>query len=128
MRIAAFGDARAGGLAPLAHAVAAFAPGLAGYGLLYLLTRASYAVDDARTPFLAAVVGTVVGVLAMIAASAWAPASERAAALAAGYGAAYLVATVVLAVALARRLGPDRPHTLADGGAASWPPAPWPWR
>jgi putative peptidoglycan lipid II flippase len=112
VRIAAFGDARAGGLAPLAHAVAAFAPGLAGYGLLYLLTRASYAVDDARTPFLAAVVGTVVGVLAMIAASAWAPASERAAALAVGYGAAYLVATAVLAVALARRLGPDRPHTL----------------
>jgi putative peptidoglycan lipid II flippase len=112
VRIAAFGDARAGGLAPLAHAVVAFAPGLAGYGLVYLLTRASYAVDDARTPFLATVAGTVIGVVAMIVAAEWAPASERAAALAVGYGAAYLVATVLLAVALGRRLGPDRPHPL----------------
>ena len=79
---------------------------------LYLLTRASYAVDDARTPFVATAVGTVAGVVVMIAPSAWAPTSERAAALAVGYGAAYLVATVVLAVALGRRLGPDRPHPL----------------
>jgi putative peptidoglycan lipid II flippase len=112
VRIAAFGDARLGGLAPLAHAVAAFAPGLVGYGLLYLLTRASYAVDDARTPFVASAVGTVAGVVVMIGASAWAPAAERAAALAGGYGAAYLVATVALAVVLGRRLGPHRPRQL----------------
>jgi len=125
VRIAAFGDARVGGLAPLAHAVAAFAPGLAGYGLLYYLTRASYAVDDARTPFLATAAGTGIGVAAMIVASAWAPASERAAALAAGYGAAFLAATIVLAAALGHRLGADRPHPLptvarvvAAGGAA----------
>jgi putative peptidoglycan lipid II flippase len=112
VRIAAFGDARAGGLAPLAHAVAAFAPGLVGYGLLYLLTRASYAVDDARTPFLASAVGTGAGVVVMIVAAAWAPDADRAAALAGGYGAAYLVATILLAIALGRRLGPDRPRQL----------------
>jgi putative peptidoglycan lipid II flippase len=112
VHIAAFGDARTGGLAPLAHALAAFAPGLVGYGLVYLLTRASYAVDDARTPFLAIVAGSAAGIVAMIVAAAWAPSSERAAALAVGYGIAYLVATVILAVALGRRLGPDRPHSL----------------
>ncbi len=113
VRVAAFGDARAGGLGPLAHALAAFAPGLAGYGLVYLLTRASYAVDDARTPFVCSAAGTAAGVVAMIVASAWAPASERAAALAAGYGVAFLVAAVTLGVALGRRLGSDRPRPLA---------------
>jgi putative peptidoglycan lipid II flippase len=112
VRIAAFGDARAGGLAPLAHALAAFAPGLAGYGLVYLLTRASYAVDDARTPFMCAAAGSAVGVVVMIVASARAPDSDRAAALAGGYGAAFLVATVLLALALGRKLGPDRPRSL----------------
>jgi putative peptidoglycan lipid II flippase len=112
VRIAVFGDAADGGLAPFAHALAAFAPGLTGYGLVYLLTRASYAVDDARTPFVCVAIGTGAGVVVMIGASAWAPLSERATALAVGYGAAYLVATVLLGVALARRLGPDRPHPL----------------
>jgi putative peptidoglycan lipid II flippase len=113
VRIAVFGDAADGGLAPFAHAVAAFAPGLVGYGLVYLLTRASYAVDDARTPFVCVAIGTGAGVVVMIVASVVAPTSERAAALAAGYGAAYLVAAVLLGAALARRLGPDRPHPLA---------------
>jgi putative peptidoglycan lipid II flippase len=112
VRIAVFGDAADGGLAPFAHALVGFAPGLAGYGLVYLLTRASYAVDDARTPFVCTAIGTGAGVVVMVVASAWAPRSERATALAVGYGAAYLVATVLLAVALGRRLGPDRPHPL----------------
>ncbi len=112
VRLAAFGDARIGGLAPLAHAVAAFAPGLVGYGLLYLFTRASYAAGDARTPFLASAVGTASGVAVMIAAAVWAPDADRAAALAVGYGAAYLLAAVALAIALGRRLGPARPRQL----------------
>src|SRR5207249_10810494 len=66
VRIAAFGDARAGGLAPLAHAVCALALGILGYGLLYFLTRVSYALDDARTPTVITATAGGVGVVAMI--------------------------------------------------------------
>jgi putative peptidoglycan lipid II flippase len=100
VRVAAFGAARDGGLAPLAHAVIAFAPGLVGYGLLYYLTRVAYARGDARTPMVATAVGTVAGVIVMIVASSMMATTERAAALAIGYGAAFLIATVALAAAL----------------------------
>jgi len=96
VRIAAFGAAREGGLAPLAHAIVAFASGLVGYGLAYLFTRALYALDDARTPMVATAVGTAVGVVAMVVASAVAPTTERAAALAVGYGVAYLVTAALM--------------------------------
>ena len=43
--------------ASLARAVVAFAPGLVGYGLLALLSRARYALGDSRGPAVAAVVG-----------------------------------------------------------------------
>jgi len=108
VRIAAFGAAREGGLAPLAHAIVAFAPGLVGYGLAYLFTRALYALDDARTPMVATAVGTAVGVVAMVVASAVAPTTERAAALAVGYGVAYLVTAALMGGALVVRLGPHR--------------------
>ncbi len=110
VRIAAFGAARDGGLEPLAHAVVAFAPGMVGYGLLYYFTRASYALDDARTPMVASAIGTAAGVVVMVVASAWAAPGDRAAALAVGYGVAYLVGTIVLAVAVGRKLGSHRPH------------------
>ena len=110
VRLGAFGDARAGGLAPLAHAVAAFGPGLVGYGLAWYLTRASYALDDARTPTLAAAGGAVVGIAAMVTASAIGADGERAAALAVGYGVAYLVMTFGLSRSVGRRLGPARPR------------------
>ena len=46
--------------ADLSRAVAAFAPGLLGYGLLALLTRALYARGDARTPAVATAAGWLV--------------------------------------------------------------------
>src|SRR5207237_5603528 len=41
----------------LAPAVAAFAPGLLGYGAYALLTRVAYALGDGRSPALGAVAG-----------------------------------------------------------------------
>ncbi|HKA05020.1 MAG TPA: lipid II flippase MurJ [Acidimicrobiales bacterium] len=108
VRVAAFGDAREGGLGPLAHAIVAFAPGLVGYGLVFLFTRALYAVGDARTPMLASAAGTGFGVVAMIVASAVAPTTDRAAALAGAFGAAYLLSAGLMARALLGRFGPLR--------------------
>jgi putative peptidoglycan lipid II flippase len=113
VRIAAFGEAREGGLAPLAHAIAAFAPGLVGYGLAYLFTRGLYALDDARTPMVATAVGTGVGLVAMVVASAVAPTTERAAALAVGYGVAYFVTAALMGRSLVVRLGAHRTALLA---------------
>jgi putative peptidoglycan lipid II flippase len=108
VQVAAFGDAREGGLAPLAHAIVAFAPGLVGYGLAFLFTRALYALGDARTPMLASAAGTGFGVVAMVVASAVAPTTERAAALAGAFGAAYLLSAVLMGRALLGRLGRPR--------------------
>ncbi len=51
----------------LARATVAFAPGLLGYGLLALLTRAGNARDDVRTPALATVTGWVTVAVADVA-------------------------------------------------------------
>ena len=53
VRLTAYGHVAGGAIAPLAHAVAAFAPGLVGYGLFFLLTRVRYAQGDVRSPTLA---------------------------------------------------------------------------
>jgi putative peptidoglycan lipid II flippase len=116
VRVAAFGAARDGGLAPLAHAVAAFAPGMVGYGLLYYLTRVSYALGDARTPMVVSAIGTVAGGVVMIIGSAVASPADRAAALAVGYGVAFLISTVALSAALRR--GTPSPERRRLGGLA----------
>jgi putative peptidoglycan lipid II flippase len=108
VRVAAFGEARQGGLAPLAHAIAVFAPGLVGYGLAFLFTRACYALGDARTPMVASAVGTAAGVIGMIVASTVAPTAERAAALAGAFGAAYLISALLMGRAVAGRLSRTR--------------------
>lgn len=61
----------------LAGAVAAFAPGLVGYGLVALLTRALYARGDGRTPAVAAVTGWLVVAAADLALVAALPDADR---------------------------------------------------
>jgi putative peptidoglycan lipid II flippase len=114
VRLVAFGEATEGGLAPLAHAVAAFGFGLAGYGTFVHLTRQSYAVGDAKSPTVATVAVVAVGVAAMVVLSARLDASERAAALAAAYAGSAAVGAMALAVTLARQVG----GALALGRAA----------
>jgi putative peptidoglycan lipid II flippase len=104
VRLTAFGEVAGSALAPLAHAVAAFAPGLVGYGLFFLLTRVRYAQGDVRSPTLANALVAVSGVVGMTVASAGVADEERAAALAAAYGGAHLVGAVVLGVVTERSL------------------------
>jgi putative peptidoglycan lipid II flippase len=104
VRLTAFGEVAGTALAPLAHAVAAFAPGLVGYGLFFLLTRVRYAQGDVRSPTLANALVAASGLVGMAVASAAVADGERAAALAAAYGVAHLVGAVVLGVVTERSL------------------------
>ena len=61
----------------LAGAVVAFAPGLLGYGLLALLSRARYARGDSRGPAAAAVAGWLVVAAADLALVAALPGADR---------------------------------------------------
>jgi putative peptidoglycan lipid II flippase len=104
VRLTAFGEAAGTALGPLAHAVAAFAPGLVGYGLFFLLTRVRYAQGDVRSPTLANAVVALSGLVGMAVGSAAVADDDRAAALAAAYGVAHLVGAVVLGVVTERSL------------------------
>jgi putative peptidoglycan lipid II flippase len=103
-RIAAFGEA-GGDLTPLAHAIAALAPGLVGYGVIVVFTRASYALGDARLPAIVTGAFVAVGVAGMGAASWLAPLDERATALAAAHSVAYLLGAAALGILVRRRVG-----------------------
>jgi putative peptidoglycan lipid II flippase len=104
VRLTAFGEVAGAALGPLAHAVAAFAPGLIGYGLFYLFTRVRYAQGDVRNPTLANALVAACGLAAMSIAAARVADGERAAALAAAFGGAQLVGAVVLGVITDRSL------------------------
>jgi putative peptidoglycan lipid II flippase len=119
VRLTAFGHAAGAAVGPLAHAVAAFAPGLVGYGLFYLLTRVRYAQGDARSPTLANALVAVTGLAAMIVGVGWVADDDRAAALAAAYGGAHLVGAIVLGVITERSLERDPSSRVTRGIVAS---------
>jgi putative peptidoglycan lipid II flippase len=104
VRLTAYGEVAGDALGPLAHGVAAFAPGLIGYGLFYLLTRVRYAQGDVRNPTLANALVAACGLVAMTIAAGGVADGERAAALAAAFGGAQLVGAVVLGVITDRSL------------------------
>jgi putative peptidoglycan lipid II flippase len=102
--------------APLAAGIAAFGPGVVGYGLFALLSRALYA----RHRPAAVAAATVVG-WAAVAASAFAfsqvlPDGDRVAALAAGHSVGLTVLGAALLVSARRRIGPA---ALAGAGRAA---------
>lgn len=104
-RVAAFGQTASQGLAPIAHTLAVFGPGLVGYGVAFVMGRVLFAIGDVRVAALSMIAGAVVGVLWMIVASAAMPSTERAAALAMGYGASQTIAAVVLTLRVHRLTG-----------------------
>jgi putative peptidoglycan lipid II flippase len=97
-RAAAFGQTASQGLAPIAHTLAAFGPGLLGYGVAFVMTRVLFAIGDVRRASMLMIAAAVVGVGTMAVLSHVMPATDRAAALAIGYGAAQTVAAVLLGV------------------------------
>jgi putative peptidoglycan lipid II flippase len=106
-------------VAALRDAVVAFAPGLPGYALVALLTRALYARGLWKAPTVCVVAGWLVAVAADVALSAALPPADRAAALGAGHSLGVTVAGIALLAVLARTAGPGALAGLPRSGAAA---------
>jgi putative peptidoglycan lipid II flippase len=93
------------GTGPLAAAIAGLAPGLIGYALFALLSRALYARGATGAAAAATVAGWAVAALAAVALAAALPDAHRALALALGNSAGMLMLGVSLVAVVARRAG-----------------------
>ena len=93
----------------VARALAAYALGLAGYAGLHLLTRASYAAADTRTPALVNVGVAVGGSVLMLVLFGLASGTGRMVAIGVAHSVAMVAGAVVLGVAVRRRVGEPWP-------------------
>jgi len=91
----------------LRDTVVAFAPGLPGYGLVAVLSRALYARGVWKAPTACVLGGWLVAVAADVVLAALLPAADRGAALAAGHSAGVTVAGLALLAVVARVVGPS---------------------
>ncbi|MFL6074213.1 MAG: murein biosynthesis integral membrane protein MurJ [Mycobacteriales bacterium] len=91
---------------PLAAGIVAFAPGLVGYGLLALLSRALYARGEVAAPARATLAGWLVAIAASAVAALALPARDRVAALGLGNTVGMTVVGVLLVLAVRRVAGP----------------------
>lgn len=91
---------------PLAAGIAGFAPGLVGYGLFAVLSRALYARGDTAAAAGATVAGWAAAALAAAALAGGLAGDRRVLALALGNSAGMLVVGAVLLAVVARRAGP----------------------
>ncbi|MCW2510885.1 MAG: virulence factor family protein, partial [Modestobacter sp.] len=97
--------ADAGSAAALQPTIAAFAPGLLGYGLVALLSRALYARGLWRAPTVCVAGGWLVAVVADLVLSDLLPDADRALALGAGHSIGVTGAGIALLVVVAREAG-----------------------
>jgi putative peptidoglycan lipid II flippase len=93
----------------VARALAAYALGLAGYAGLHLLTRASYAAGDTRTPALVNVGVAAGGALLMVTLFGLADGRGRMVAIGVAHSVAMVAGAVALGVAVRRRIGEPWP-------------------
>jgi len=93
-------------VAALRDTIIAFAPGLPGYALVAVLTRALYARGHWKSPTVCVVGGWLLAVAADVVLSQLLPAEDRGLALAAGHSLGVTVAGLALLVAVARSAGP----------------------
>lgn len=114
-RVIAISD-RAGDPDVLAGGLIGFAPGLIGFGVFLLLTRAFYALDDTRTPALVNTVATALAAAAMIVGVSAVSEELRVGAMSLGFSLGQIFGAAVLAVLLYRR-GVARSSPLARLGA-----------
>jgi putative peptidoglycan lipid II flippase len=103
-----FGAMTEGGAALVGRVLAAFAIGLPAYSGFLVLTRALYALGDAKTPALVNGLAVVVSSMAGAALFWVLPEPWSVPGLAAGHSAGFTVGLVVLAVALARKVPETR--------------------
>ena len=120
----------------LAAGIAGFAPGLVGYGLFAVLSRALYARGDTRAAALAAAAGWAAVALSAVALSAALPGSARVLALTGANAVGMTVLGAALLLAVARSAGRGAVAGVARAGlvavlaaavaaAAGWAVAAW---
>jgi putative peptidoglycan lipid II flippase len=97
----------------------AFAPGLVGYGLIALLTRALYARGLWKAPTVCVVGGWLLAVVADVVLSAELPPADRALALGAGHSLGVTVAGCALLVVVVRVAGSAALYGLPRAGGAA---------
>ncbi|MCW2742957.1 MAG: virulence factor family protein [Blastococcus sp.] len=102
-------------VAALRNTIIAFAPGLVGYALVALLTRALYARGLWRSPTVCVVGGWLLAVVADVVLSRAMPAADRGLALAAGHSVGVTVAGLGLLAVVARTV-PGALTGVARGG------------
>jgi putative peptidoglycan lipid II flippase len=102
-RVLQFGEFHGGGVGAVASTVAAFGPGLLGYGAFLFLARALYATGDTRTPATVNLAVVVVASIVMVLATTVVHGDAVVAALAAVHSAAYLVGAGALLAIVRRR-------------------------
>ncbi|WP_432545994.1 lipid II flippase MurJ [Kineococcus sp. SYSU DK004] len=107
----------------LAGALVAAAPGLVGYGLLALLTRALYTVGGGRAAALATVAGWALVLAAAVAAARVLPPERLVTGFAAAHTVGLTLAGLLLALALRRRRGSATVAGVARTGALAVPAA-----
>src|SRR5215207_4757481 len=106
-------------VAALRDTIIAFAPGLVGYGLVALLTRALYARGLWKAPTVCVVGGWLLAVAADLVLAAVLPADARAAALALGHTLGVTVAGLGLVVVVVRVAGRSALRGLPRAGLAA---------
>ena len=103
LRVVAIGALAAGGRSLVAPTLAAYSAGLIGYSGFQLLTRASYATGDTRSPTLVNRVVSVGGAALMVVWSGHATGAHRVVVLGLAHSAAMLAGAAVLLVVVRRR-------------------------
>ena len=103
----------------LRDTIVAFAPGLVGYALVALLSRALYARGLWKAPTVCIAGGWLIAVVADLLLARALPVEDRAIALGAGHSVGVTVAGLSLLVVVARVAGPAALHGVVRGGGAA---------
>ncbi|MFL6096301.1 MAG: murein biosynthesis integral membrane protein MurJ [Blastococcus sp.] len=106
-------------VAALRDTIIAFAPGLVGYSLVALLSRALYARGLWKAPTVCIAGGWLLAVVADLLLARTLPVEDRALALGAGHSIGVTVAGLSLLVVVARVAGPTALHGVVRGGGAA---------
>jgi putative peptidoglycan lipid II flippase len=112
-----FGALDAAGTTLVGRVVAAYALGVTGYAAFHLLTRASYATGDMRSPGLVAVAVAVGGAALMVVWSAAVDGQARVVVLGLAHSAVMVAGAVALFVVVRRRVGEPVPALASIGRA-----------
>jgi len=106
-------------VAALRDTIIAFAPGLVGYALVALLSRALYARGLWKAPTVCVAGGWLLAVVADVLLARALPVEDRALALGAGHSIGVTVAGLGLLVVVGRVAGPAALHGVVRGGGAA---------